>query len=290
VVALGALLGALLVAACGTAPAAPASAPASAPAAQRLRLATTTSTADSGLLEAILPGFERRFRARVEVIAVGTGQALTLGENGDVDVVLVHARAQEDAFVAAGFGVGRRDVMYNDFIVVGPPTDPAGIAGLPAAAEAFRLIATAQAAFISRGDDSGTHSRERSLWATAGITPTSELGWYRSVGQGMGETLVFANEQGAYTLSDRGTFLAMRDKLPDLTVMVGGASVAENTDKALLNPYGVIVVNPARHPEVNAELAEQFAVWLVEPETQQQIGAFGQERYGQPLFYPGVPE
>ncbi|MDQ4075167.1 MAG: substrate-binding domain-containing protein [Chloroflexota bacterium] len=249
-------------------------------------MATTTSTADSGLLDAILPAFEQRYGAEVEVIAVGTGQALALGEKGDVDVVLVHARAQEDAFVEAGHGVSRRDVMVNDFVIVGPPADPAQIQGMTGAAEAFRAIAQAGAPFASRGDESGTHSKEMQIWSEAGIAPGVGLPWYRSLGQGMGETLVTANELGAYTLSDRGTVLFMQERVPDLMILVGGATIAENSDQSLLNPYGVIPVNPAMHPGVSAALAEAFAGWLTTPQTQADIGSFGKERFGQPLFYP----
>ncbi|MGH2541250.1 MAG: substrate-binding domain-containing protein [Ardenticatenaceae bacterium] len=255
-----------------------------------LRLATTTSTADSGLLDAILPAFEERYGVQVAVIAVGTGQAIALGEKGDADVILVHARAQEDAFVAAGHGTARRDVMYNDFVIVGPSSDPAGIRERAIAANAFRAIAGAGALFASRGDESGTHSKEKTIWESAGITPGAELSWYKSLGQGMGETLVTANELGAYTLTDRGTFLAMRAELPALTPLVGGSTIAENQDKALLNPYGVIPVNPATHPGVNASLAEAFVTWLTSPEVQAEIAEFGKEQFGQPLFYPGSPE
>ena len=256
---------------------------------QTLRLATTTSTADSGLLDTILPDFERQYHADVQVVAVGTGQALKLGENGDADVVLVHARKQEDAFVAAGNGVNRRDVMYNDFVIVGPSDDPAGIKTLPKAVDAFKAIATTGATFDARGDQSGTATKELSIWTSAGITLTTQLGWYKSLGQGMGETLITANEQRAYTLADRGTYLAMSDKLPNLTILVGGAAIAENKDKSLLNPYGVIPVNPAKHPNVNAQLAEQFAAWLTSPETQAKIAEFGQDKYGQSLFHTGLP-
>jgi tungstate transport system substrate-binding protein len=256
---------------------------------QLLRLATTTSTADSGLLDAILPDFETRYNAKVEVVAVGTGQALKLGENGDADVVLVHARKSEDAFVASGLGVNRRDVMYNDFIVLGPADDPAGVKGTAKAAEAFKAIAAKQAIFDSRGDNSGTHTKELSIWASVGTTPTAELSWYKSLGQGMGETLIAANEQRAYILSDRGTYLSMRDKLPNLAILVGGATIDENQDKALLNPYGVIPVNPAKHQGIKAELAEQFAAWITSSETQALIGAYGKDRFGQPLFYAGKP-
>lgn len=251
-----------------------------------LRLATTTSTADSGLLDAILPEFAQKNNARVDVVAVGTGQALEIGAKGDADVVLVHARAREDKFVADGDGIDRRDVMYNDFVLVGPTADPAGIGGSALAKEALAKIAEAQAPFASRGDDSGTYTKEKSLWAAAGITPTVDSGWYFSVGQGMGETLLFANEKLAYTLADRGTWLSMQEKLPALTLLVGGATIDQNGDKALLNPYGVIPVNPAKHPGVNFDLATKFAEWLTSAETQQMIGDYGKEKFGQPLFYP----
>jgi tungstate transport system substrate-binding protein len=270
-----------------TAPAAPA-ATASGGAAQVLRLATTTSTADTGLLDAILPDFEKQYNAKVEVVAVGTGQALKLGQNGDADVVLVHARKQEDAFVAAGYGINRRDVMYNDFVLVGPTDDSAGIKGMSSAGDAFKAIAAKQAIFDARGDQSGTSTKELGIWASVHISPTTQINWYKSLGQGMGETLITANEQKGYALSDRGTYLAMRDKLPNLAILVGGATLAENKDKALLNPYGVIPVNPAKHPGINADLAEKFAEWITSPETQAKIGAFGKDKFGQPLFYPGV--
>jgi tungstate transport system substrate-binding protein len=253
-----------------------------------LRLATTTSTADSGLLDAILPDFEQQHNANVDVIAVGTGQALALGESGDIDVVLVHARKREDEFVASGQGINRRDVMYNDFVLVGLTDDPAGAATTETAADAFRVIADAESTFTSRGDDSGTYTKEQTIWASSGITPTAELGWYKSLGQGMGETLIVADEQGAYTLSDRGTFLAMRDRLPDLTVVVGGETIEQNPDPMLRNPYGVIQVNPDRHDGINAQLAATFVDWITSPATQQRIGAFGREQYGQPLFYPSA--
>jgi tungstate transport system substrate-binding protein len=289
--ALLAILFAALLAACG-APAAtsPAASPTDAATAQLLRLATTTSTADSGLLDAILPVFEEQYGARVEVIAVGTGQALELGENGDVDVVLVHARSREDAFVEEGYGISRSDVMYNDFVIVGPPADPAGIADTASAQEAFVAIATTEASFASRGDESGTYSKELSIWASASITPTAEMAWYRSLGQGMGETLITADELGAYTLADRGTWLSQRDNLADLAILFGGETIEENPDQALYNPYGVIPVNPERHEGINGALAEQFAEWLTSPDTAELIGAFGVEEFGQPLFFPGVAD
>ena len=256
--------------------------------AQVLRLATTTSTDNSGLLKAILPDFEQRYEARVEVVAVGTGQAIALAENGDADVILVHARSKEEAFVEAEHGVNRRDVMFNDFVIVGPASDPAGIQQLSKASEAFRAISEAEIPFASRGDDSGTHSKEKIIWEQADLTPSPELTWYHSLGQGMGATLITANEMKAYTLADRGTFLSMQEKLPNLTILVGGTTIAENQDQTLFNPYGVIPVNPDKNPDINAELAEQFAQWLTTPETQSKIGEFGQEKFGQPLFYPAT--
>jgi tungstate transport system substrate-binding protein len=250
-----------------------------------LRLATTTSTADSGLLDAILPGFEEQYNARVDVVAVGTGQAIEIGEAGDADIILVHARAREDAFVAEGHGTARFDVMYNDFIVVGPPDDPAGIRGTALAADALAAIAAAEAQFASRGDDSGTHTKEKSLWEAAGITPDPNADWYDSLGQGMGPTLNFANEAGAYTLTDRGTFLSQRENLPGLEVVVGGDSIDQNADPALLNPYGVIPVNPDKGG-IEDGLAGDFVEWLTSIDTQRAIETFGADTFGQPLFYP----
>ncbi|HOU40359.1 MAG TPA: substrate-binding domain-containing protein [Promineifilum sp.] len=255
---------------------------------QVLRLATTTSTADSGLLDAILPDFEAAYNARVDVVAVGTGQAIEIGQAGDADVILVHARAREDAFVEEGSGLARYDVMYNDFIIVGPADDPAGVQGMTSAAEALAAIAAAEAPFASRGDDSGTHTKELSLWEAAGVTPEGD--WYNSLGQGMGETLTFANESEAYTLTDRGTYLSMSSTLPNLAIMVGGDSIADNADSALLNPYGVIPVNPDLSANINAELAQQFVDWLISPEVQEQIGQYGVEQFGQPLFYPNAAQ
>ncbi len=251
-----------------------------------LRLATTTSTEDSGLLEAILPAFEAQYNARVDVVAVGSGQALELGRQGDADVVLVHSRAAEDQFMADGFGTGRYDVMHNDFVIIGPREDPAGVASASSAQEAFARIAQAQATFVSRGDDSGTHAKELSIWKATDLEPSPDSGWYRSVGQGMGETLQMAQEALGYTLSDRGTYLSMSSTLSGLTILFGGESIAENPDSKLLNPYGVIPVNPEKVPGVNNRLAELFAAWLTSPETQKAIGEFGLQAFGQPLFYP----
>ncbi|MBK8903223.1 MAG: substrate-binding domain-containing protein [Anaerolineaceae bacterium] len=250
-----------------------------------LRLATTTSTEDSGLLEVILPDFEEEFNARVDVVAVGTGQAIELGEAGDADVILVHARSREDAFVADGHGTARFDVMYNDFILVGPADDPAGIQGMELASDALNTIAETESPFASRGDDSGTHSKERSLWEAAGLPSDPEADWYDSLGQGMGDTLRYANETRAYTITDRGTFLSQRDNLPNLAIMVGGESIEENADLSLYNPYGVIPVNPDKG-NINSDLANEFVEWLTSVDTQSVIAEFGIDTYGQPLFYP----
>jgi tungstate transport system substrate-binding protein len=250
-----------------------------------LRLATTTSTDDSGLLAAILPDFEEANNAQVNVVAVGTGQAIALGEAGDADVILVHARSREDDFVAAGHGTARYDVMYNDFVLVGPTADPAGVGGMTVVGDALAAIAGAEALFASRGDDSGTHTKELALWEVAGLGVDANNEWYNSLGQGMGDTLVFANEAGAYTLTDRATFLATQANLPNLAILVGGDSIADNQDPNLLNPYGVIPVNPDKG-NINEALAQQFVEWLTSLETQELIAAFGVEQFGQPLFYP----
>jgi tungstate transport system substrate-binding protein len=241
----------------------------------RLILSTTTSTYDSGLLDAILPDFEARYNAEVDVIAVGTGQALEMGAAGDADVLLVHARAREDEFVANGDGTARYDVMYNDYVILGPADDPAGIAGMADAAEAFATIASAEADFISRGDDSGTHTKELAIWRAAGIEPSGA--WYISAGQGMGEVLTMSAEQQAYTLSDRATYAARKASGLALEVLVEG-------DPVLFNPYGVIPVNPEKHPGVNYELAQAFVEWLTSVETQQMIADY--EADGAQLFVP----
>jgi tungstate transport system substrate-binding protein len=242
---------------------------------QRLILATTTSTEDSGLLDYILPDFEEKNNAEVDVIAVGTGQALELGAAGDADVVLVHARAREDAFVEEGNGTQRYDVMYNDFVIVGPADDPAGIQGMESAVEAFQTIASAEATFISRGDDSGTHTKELAIWEDAELTPEGD--WYISAGQGMGEVLTMSEEQQGYTLSDRATYLARQAEDLTLEILVEG-------DDILLNPYGVIPVNPEQHPNVNAELAQAFVDWIISVETQELIASY--QINGQQLFFP----
>lgn len=261
-------------------------APTPTPERQVLRLATTTSTYDSGLLEAILPEFEKDHNAKVDVIAVGTGQALEIGKSGDVGVVLVHNRALEEAFVVDGYGVERFPVMFNDFILVGPLDDPAGIAGASTAAIALGRIYDTQSTFVSRGDDSGTYARELTLWEAAGPSPSLTDAWYLPIGQGMGETLLFAMEQTGYTLSDRGTFLSMAENLPDLGILFGGQTIAENPDPALRNLYGVIQVTPTDPSAPEAVLAKDFIDWLTSLETQTLISEFGVERYDQPLFHP----
>ncbi len=251
-----------------------------------LRLGTTTSTLDSGLMAVILPDFETKHNAKVQVIGGGTGEVLQFGANGDVDVVLVHSRAQEAEFVANGDGLDRRDVMVNDFVIVGPPGDPAGINGLEQAADAFAKIAETKSPFASRGDDSGTHNKEKSIWQKLNAAPSPDSGWYFSLGQGQGETLNFASQKGAYALTDRGTWLSQQANLPDLVLLVGGANIAENHDPTLLNPYGVIPVNPAKHPNVNFDLASKFVEWITAVETQQLIADYSQAQFGQSLFYP----
>jgi tungstate transport system substrate-binding protein len=244
---------------------------------QTLILATTTSTENSGLLAYILPDFEAQYNARVDVIAVGTGQALKLGEDGNADVLLVHARSQEDAFMDAGHGARREDVMYNDFIIVGPADDPAGLRGLTDAAEAFGKLAEAQASFVSRGDDSGTHTKEKAIWAAAEVEPAGD--WYISAGQGMGAVLTMADEQQAYTLSDRATYLARTLEGIDLEILVEG-------DPILFNPYGVIAVNPDKGEHIKADLANDFIDWLISVPTQEMVAQFGVDDFGSPLFTP----
>ena len=243
---------------------------------ERLRLATTTSTENSGLLEALHPPFEARYNVKVDVIAVGTGKALRLGENGDVDVLMVHAPAAEQAFIEKGFGRGRFSVMHNYFVLIGPPHDPAGVRSAVTIAAAMEKIASGRAAFISRGDDSGTHKKELSLWQATGLEPGGE--WYLSVGQGMGAVIKIANDKQAYTLSDRGTYLAFRDKSALEIVYTG--------DEALFNPYHVILLNEERHPHVKADLARRYAGFIRGPEGQQLIADF--KIAGEQLFYPDI--
>ena len=244
-----------------------------------LVLASTTSTQDSGLFDVLIPAFEKANPTyKVKVIAVGTGEALKLGETKDADVLLVHAKADEEKFVAAGFGKERRDVMYNDFIIVGPEADPSGVKAAKDTTAAMVALATGKAEFVSRGDDSGTNKKELKLWASSGIpTPTPEANkWYVSTGQGMGETLKIASEKGAYTLADRATYLSMKDTL-DLVIVREG-------DKGLLNQYGVIVVTGAK----NEAGGQAFFDWILSPEAQKVIGDYGLDKYGQALFVPNA--
>jgi len=241
-----------------------------------LRLATTTSTESSGLLAHMLPPFEREEGIEVQVVAVGTGQALELGRRGDADVVLVHARTLEDEFVAQEHGVDRRDVMWNDFVILGPPSDPAGLRGLRDAVEAFRRIRAGGHTFLSRGDDSGTHVRELEIWERAGGVPEGH-DVYLEAGQGMGRCLVIADQRRAYVLADRGTFLAFRRTL-ELEIFVEGDAAR------LRNPYGMILVNPRAHPHVNADAARALLDYFTSPRGQRRIGAFRVD--GRVLFHP----
>lgn len=239
---------------------------------EALLLATTTSTRDSGLLDELLPSFERRSGCQVKTVAVGSGEALELGAKGDADVLLVHSPAAEEEFMEAGDGASRRAVMHNDFVLVGPAADPAKIEKATDAPDALKRIAAAEANFASRADDSGTHTKELSLWDSAGIEPSGS--WYIQTGQGMGETLTIAGQKEAYTLSDRGTFLATENLDAELLVEGG---------EDLLNPYHVIVV---RGKETNAACAREFSSWITNPSTQKRIGRFGVDEYGERLFFP----
>jgi tungstate transport system substrate-binding protein len=239
-----------------------------------LKLATTTSTDDSGLLDVLLPPFEELFNIKVDVIAVGSGKAITLGENGDVDVLLVHAREAEIKFVLEGYGVNRRDVMYNDFIVLGPSNDLAKIKGMKDVVSAFTKIANQKVFFVSRGDKSGTDQKEKSLWQIANIKPGEE--WYMEIGQGMGVALQIASEKQAYVLCDRGTFLAFKDKI-ELDILCEG-------DSLLSNPYGIIAVNPERYPQVKYMEAMQLIAWVTSVEGQKIIREY--QIGGEVLFHP----
>lgn len=239
-----------------------------------IRMATTTSTENSGLLDWLLPVFKNQTGLDVQVISVGTGNAIKLGERGAVDVILVHARKLEDMFVHQGFGVERRDVMHNDFIIIGPPSNPAQIKGMKNASEVMRQIARLKALFISRGDESGTHQKEKHLWDEAGIQPTGR--WYISAGQGMGAVLIMAQEKQAYTLTDRGTFISFGKKLNLIPVFEG--------DPVLFNPYGIIAVNPEKHRHVNFPGAMKLIRWITSNEAQNLILNF--KKNGKHLFYP----
>jgi tungstate transport system substrate-binding protein len=239
-----------------------------------IRMATTTSTDNSGLLQYLLPKYQAKCHCKVRYTAVGTGNAIKLGENGDVDMIMVHARAAEDEFVKQGHGVNRRDLMYNDFVIVGPQSDPAGIRGMKDLDTALRKIHSSNAVFVSRGDDSGTHKKELELWKEAGVDPKGPH--YLSIGQGMGQTLTLTAEKQGYTLTDRATYATYKGKT-GLEIMVEGA-------KNLLNPYGVIAVNPKKYPSINYAGAMAFIDWLTSPEGQQAIADYRPK--GAQLFFP----
>jgi tungstate transport system substrate-binding protein len=244
-------------------------------------VASTTSTQDSGLFEYLLPIFKAKTGITVKVIAQGTGQALDTGRRGDADVVFVHARSQEEKFLAEGQGVKRFPVMYNDFVLIGPKADPARVKGMKDVSQAFQAIKDKQADFISRGDRSGTHSAELKLWKDAGIDIEKEKGpWYKAIGQGMGAALNIAGASDAYVLSDRGTWIHFKNK-GDLEIVVEG-------DQRMFNQYGVMLVNPAKHPNVKRELGQQFIDWLVSPEGQMAIASY--KIAGQQLFYPNASD
>lgn len=273
----------LLAAACGNTespvPTEAESTELSAPANPTLILATTTSTQDSGLLDVLVPIFELQTGYTVKTVAVGTGAALKMAEEGNADVLLVHAPASEKSLMQAGWGKDRMLVMHNDFVMVGPADDPAGIRGLSTAADAFTQIAAAEATFISRGDDSGTNKKELSIWRETAYTPDDDKpGWYFESGQGMGATLIIASEKSAYTLTDRATFLA-NQKNSSLEILV-------QSDPALLNVYHVITVNPDKWPNANYNGAIAFATFITHPDTQAVIAKFGVEEFSQPLFFP----
>jgi len=240
-------------------------------------LATTTSTQDSGLLDVLIPMFEKKTGFFVKTIAVGSGQAMAMGQKGEADVLLVHSPAAEKKFVAEGFGVNRRIIMHNDFIVVGPGEDPAKIKGIKSTPDVFKKIAAAGALFLSRADKSGTHTKEMGIWKAAGITPGGQK-WYQETGLGMGQTLNVASEKKGYTLADRGTYLALKKNL-SLDILAEG-------DAILLNVYHVLEINPAKFPKVNVAGGKAFADFMVSKEAQDVIKTFGVEKFGSPLFFP----
>ena len=244
-----------------------------------ITVASTTSTEQSGLFKHLLPIFEKKAGIQVRVVAVGTGQALDIGRRGDADVVLVHAKPLEEKFMAEGQGVKRYDVMYNDFVLIGPKGDPAHVAGMKDVAAAFRKIRDVQAPFVSRGDRSGTHFAELEIWKLAGIDIAREKGpWYRDTGQGMGPALNTAAGMNAYVLSDRGTWLSFKNR-GDLTIVVQG-------DRRLFNQYGVMLVNPQKHPNVKAKLGQEFVDWLISPAGQEAIASY--RINGEQLFFPNA--
>jgi tungstate transport system substrate-binding protein len=240
-------------------------------------LATTTSTQDSGLLDVLIPVFEKKTGYFVKTISVGSGQAIAMGQKGEADVLLVHSPDAEMKIVADGSGINRRLIMHNDYIIVGPASDPAKIKGVKSTQEAFKKIAASQSLFISRGDNSGTHSKEKEIWKAAGVKYEGEK-WYQQTGLGMGQTLNVASEKKTYTLTDRGTYLALKKRL-DLDILVEG-------DAILLNIYHVIEVNPAKFPKVNAPGGKAFADFMVSKEAQDMIKTFGVDKFGSPLFFP----
>ena len=243
-------------------------------------LSTTTSTEDSGLLDYLLPKFKEESGIDVKVIAVGTGKALQMGKDGEADILLVHAKESEEEFVAEGHGLERRDVMYNDFILVGPGEDPLNLKSEHPnnILEGLKTLAETETEFVSRGDDSGTHKKELSIWKEAGIEPEGD--WYISAGSGMGDVLKIADEKRAYTITDRGTYLSMKDNL-DLEIIIEG-------DENLFNQYGIIPVNPDKSDKINVEGAKKFMEWMLSDKVQELIGEFGVEEYGMPLFIPNA--
>jgi tungstate transport system substrate-binding protein len=240
-------------------------------------LATTTSTQDSGLLDVLLPIFEKQTGYFVKTIAVGSGQAMAMGQKGEADVLLVHSPAAEEKFIADSFGINRKLVMHNDYIIVGPADDPAKIKGMKSTPESFKKIASAAGLFLSRGDNSGTNAKEKEVWKAAGINPEGQK-WYQQTGLGMGQTLNVANEKNGYTLADRGTYLSLKKNLK-LDILMEG-------DAILLNIYHVIEVNPTKWPKVNVAGAKAFSDFMVAKETQEIIRTFGVDKYGAPLFFP----
>jgi tungstate transport system substrate-binding protein len=246
----------------------------------RIKMASTTSTQNSGLFDYLLPLFEKKTSIKIDVVAVGTGASIEIGKRGDADVVFVHAKEQELQAVQDGFFVNRHDVMYNDFVIIGPPTDPAKVKGMKSAADALKAIAGSGSSFVSRGDKSGTNTKELSLWKKAGIEPAGQK-WYLEVGQGMEKTQRIADEKKAYTLTDRGTWLATKDKDKlDLVVVLEG-------DPVLFNQYGVMAVNPEKHKHVKFKEAMQFVDWIISKEGQAAVAAF-KDKNGNPLFIPNA--
>lgn len=243
---------------------------------ETLRLATTTSTYETGLLDYVLPPFEKKYDVKIHIISVGTGKAIKLGENGDVDIILVHAREAENKFMEDGFGVNRRDVMYNDFVILGPEDDPAGINKASGAKEALEKIRAGGATFVSRGDDSGTHKKEKYIWSLINVKPEGK--WYLESGQGMSATLRMADEKNAYVIVDRATYLSNKMTLR-LKIII------EN-DPLLLNPYGIIAVSPYKHPHTRYELSMALIAWTTSPECQEMIGKY--KKFGEKMYHPSA--